>query len=142
MTRLSFIGAAALLLVASALVKAYRPWPTLLGFLALTSLASAGLAWVLARQATTSEVTFGVAYCALTFFFNGAWPVLYVVTPAAFPTESRGAGFASTARCRPSRGLKSSRRNVGLGDEAVRLGASRFRLRRRHRRARRRDPRR
>ena len=82
-------------LLASALVERHGPWPTLLGFLACTTAASGGLAALLARRATTTELRFGAAYCALTFFFNGVWPVLYVVTPAAFPTDARGAGFGA-----------------------------------------------
>lgn len=82
-------------LLASALVERHGPWPTLLGFLACTTAASGGLAALLARRSTTTELRFGAAYCALTFFFNGVWPVLYVVTPAAFPTDARGAGFGA-----------------------------------------------
>ena len=82
-------------LLASALVERHGPWPALLGFLACTTAASGGLAALLARRATTTELRFGAAYCALTFFFNGVWPVLYVVTPAAFPTDARGAGFGA-----------------------------------------------
>ncbi|KAH8062433.1 N-methylnicotinate transmembrane transporter [Aureococcus anophagefferens] len=82
-------------LLASALVERHGPWPTLLGFLACTMAASGGLAALLARRSTTTELRFGAAYCALTFFFNGVWPVLYVVTPAAFPTDARGAGFGA-----------------------------------------------
>ncbi|KAH8067642.1 N-methylnicotinate transmembrane transporter [Aureococcus anophagefferens] len=82
-------------LLASALVERHGPWPTLLGFLACTTAASGGLAALLARRSTTTELRFGAAYCALTFFFNGVWPVLYGVTPAAFPTDARGAGFGA-----------------------------------------------
>lgn len=37
--------------------------------------------------------SFVAVYGAFSLFFGGAWPVMYVVTPASFPIDVRGAGF-------------------------------------------------
>lgn len=40
-----------------------------------------------------SSTSFVLVYAAFSLFFGGAWPVMYVVTPASFPTDVRGVGF-------------------------------------------------
>merc|ERR1712070_284284 len=48
---------------------------------------------MLVLQPGVTVAFFAILYCTFALFFGGTWPILYVVTPQAFPTISRGAGF-------------------------------------------------
>ena len=49
-------------------------------------------AWV-KEPSLFGSPSFVVVYGAFSLFFGGAWPVMYVVTPASFDTDVRGVGF-------------------------------------------------
>lgn len=38
-------------------------------------------------------IFFAILFWGFSLFFGGTWPIMYVVSPQAFPTISRGAGF-------------------------------------------------
>ena len=60
--------------------------------LATCGLSAALMIWV-NDVALFSSASFVVVYAVFSLFFGGAWPVMYVVTPASFPTSMRGVGF-------------------------------------------------
>lgn len=64
----------------------------LLTLLATCGLSAALMIWV-NDVALFSSASFVVVYAVFSLFFGGAWPVMYVVTPASFPTSMRGVGF-------------------------------------------------
>ena len=45
------------------------------------------------EEALRASHTFVAAYATFALFFGVTWPVLYVVTPQAFPSAARASGF-------------------------------------------------
>ncbi|KAH8098180.1 N-methylnicotinate transmembrane transporter [Aureococcus anophagefferens] len=90
-----------------ALVERHGPWPTLLGFLACTTAASGGLAALLARRSTTTELRFGAAYCADLLLQRR---LARARRRARLPTDGAGFGAANVGAARGRRAAPRRRR--------------------------------
>ena len=80
-------------LLAILLIRGVGAWRLLICALAGTGAMSYVLAVVVSRRELLASSAFVPLYGVFALFFGVTWPVMYVVTPAAFPSEVRGAGF-------------------------------------------------
>ena len=80
-------------LLAAAIIGRVGAWPLLLVALATTGALSFALSFVIDDPSLLASDAFIGVYAVFALFFGTVWPVMYVVTPAAFPSDARGAGF-------------------------------------------------
>ncbi|EOD03934.1 hypothetical protein EMIHUDRAFT_221745 [Emiliania huxleyi CCMP1516] len=87
------VVAMAAFVLAAAVIRRTGAYPLLLSALAGTLAWSLALTWIVDSRERFASDLFVVAYALFALTFGIVWPVLYVVTPAAFPATARGAGF-------------------------------------------------
>ena len=86
-------------LLAAAVITRVGAYRLLLVALCGTSLMSLVLATVVDQPALLASPLFVGAYGPFALFFGVTWPIMYVVTPAAFPPSSSAFGFAFVSAC-------------------------------------------
>ena len=87
------VVASAAFLVVTAIINHFGARQLLLLTLLLCTLLSGLLTVWTKDPALFASSSFVLVYGAFSLCFGGAWPIMYVVTPATFPTSVRGAGF-------------------------------------------------
>ena len=102
LARLVAMGA---FLLAAAVIQTVGAYRLLLVALTGTCALSFALTLVVDSPGLLASDLFVGVYSTFALFFGVTWPVLYVVTPGAFPSATRAAGFGFVSACSKLGGL-------------------------------------
>lgn len=99
------VVAMAAFLLAAAIIPRLGAHRLLLLALVGTCALSFGLTLIVDHPRLLASNLFLGTYSTFALFFGVTWPVLYVITPSAFPSNARAAGFGFVSACSKLGGL-------------------------------------